>query len=268
MLGTEEYKVLKRNMGNNFVIIGPMRSGSSSLCSYLDSHPDITCKFELLHRNHYKGTIAGVHDYLASRVFDVAPTPFRGFKMLYHQMWGRKTPDCYMIQSILKSFGCKVIHLTRRNHFESFVSKCLARRSKVWNVFRTKKADKHFTMERPGIIDEYNRPITVNPEEYLAYIQKLNRWQQAVNELYHDCFKVSYETLEMQLYDVADFLGAPRKPMTCDTIKLRTKSMSEVVSNYDEVKDLLPLIEREVPLLNSLGSVDWRTRSCGWGNHR
>jgi LPS sulfotransferase NodH len=224
-------------MQQNFVIFGRMRCGSSLLCSLLDSHPDVRCELELLHRERYRGGLAGTEAHLRSQLFDLPGPPIRGCKILYHQTFGIRTSA--KLVALLRQLDCKFIHLIRWNQLDSFVSHMLAKRSRIWNAFRSKHVNRHFVQERPGIHEEYNQPIYIDPIEYMAYKEKTRVWARRIGELCPDALRVHYEDLYERMPMVLEFLGAKAAPLTADTIKLRTRPKSELILNYDELKTLI-----------------------------
>ena len=221
-------------MQSNFIVVGQMRNGSSYLCSSLSSHPDITCHLELLHRKNYNGELSGVYKYLADSVFS-AKTKFRGFKLLSHQMWGHNTVGCYILKSLISSFECKVIHIVRRNHLESYVSNLLAKKSNIWNVFDKERVDNHFVMYTPDIIEKYNQKINIKKHEYDLYCRRALKSEQFIDQLYPNNFKILYEEMPDKIQDVLKYLGAESVQLYSGTVKLRNKCLAELIENYDEV---------------------------------
>jgi hypothetical protein len=207
------------------------------LCSMLDSHPDIRCELELLHRQHYRNGPTGIESHLRERLFDRSDLPIRGCKILYHQMFGLRNSK--QVVSALRRLDCKFVHLMRWNQLDSFVSHVLAKRSKIWNAFRSRSIDQYFIQHRPNIHEEYNQPIKIDPAAYLTYKAKTVRWAKRVSQLCPDAFRIHYEDIDHRMPALLDFLGASPARLTADTVKLRIIPKSELVVNYAELKALL-----------------------------
>lgn len=217
----------------NFVIFGRMRSGSSMLCSYLDSHSKITCDLEVLHRKRYNGEVTGTRKHI-KELITTAPTPIFGFKVLYHQMWGLKTTGFYVIREVLHSLDLKFIHIIRRNKLESYVSQILARQSSIWNAFENRRVDNHFIKLDESTLKRYNQPITISIPEYERYVKRSKQWEDAIRSSY-DCLEIAYEDLPATLPSVLNHIGVEHEELTCETVKLRTKPLSELITNLDDV---------------------------------
>jgi len=127
-----------------FILIGQARSGSTFLMALLDSHPAIKGFGELFHKElqqrvwQSKNAPAIDQDddpveYLENNIFTVYPSHIQvvGFKLFsYHAIAGR----WQKVWSYLQHPELKVIHLTRWNLLNQYLSLKLADRSSVWGI--------------------------------------------------------------------------------------------------------------------------------------
>lgn len=214
-----------------------MRTGSTWLATLLDSHPDIDCKLELLHKVHYRGNTAGAKAHLDDKLFGISAAKYRGFKVMYHQMRGINSAACQELANLFtKTYLCKIIHIRRRNLLETFVSHRLAQRSGVWNLgaqtIRSKASTK-LTQAQCRLA--YNRPMTLDPADYRLFVSRIREWEAKALQLFPGCFEVFYEDLPGAAYAVLDFLDAPQMPLVAKTEKLRQLPLEEIVANYVEM---------------------------------
>ena len=214
-----------------------MRSGSSCLSSYLASHPDITSLMEILHRKNYKDGLENIKDYLSNGVFSIKSRS-RGFKLMYHQMWGLKTEGCLHIKKILDSFGCRIIHIVRKNKLEAYVSQLLAKKSGIWNAFKKRRFDNHFVQYAPQLLEKYNSKVYVDPIEYQSFCRRYDVWERCVDELYPDNLKIYYENMIESLPKVLDFLKVKNYKLHCDSVKLRSMPLEKIIINHCDFMNL------------------------------
>lgn len=220
-----------------------MRTGSSWLCSILGQHSQIQCEHELLHRTSYSGSASQAKTYLDRALFETAIRPVRGFKMLYHQFRGPNSADCYVFAYLFNAvYRCKIIHLQRRDPLATFVSRQLAARVGVWNVF-TNKAD--FSNGRrtiePGqmtpYLDDYNRPLTVDLNHLRRWCRNMRLWRAKVAELFPNHLEIFYEDLP-DVAKVYDYLGVGHETHQGETVKMLKTPLEAIVTNYDEARTI------------------------------
>lgn len=218
-----------------------MRTGSSLLCSRLNTHPDIECHLEILHRKHYKGSVRGVPKYLREKAA-AGEKKHYGFKIMYHQLWGYKTAGFNRIAAAIRRN--KIIHLTRPNHLDAYLSLLLARQSKVWNAFETQQIDRHFIQNQPDTDEKYNQPVVVDVAAYDKFSARYKRWIRLIKDTYPDAYHATYDEVSESLGPIQEFLRVRRADLKGDTVKLRTKTKRELIVNYDEVCEHFAKIER------------------------
>jgi len=228
----------------NFVILGRIRTGTSQLCSALDSHSQIRCKLELLKHGKFNVGVDKVESYLTEKIYTPhTEKPVRGFKIMYHQMWGRETPEFYWICNVLQQFKTKVIHVKRRNFLDHFLSIILARNCDIWNAWTDRRIDKHFVMLGEDTLDRYNQPVHLDVKLMLRKLKSQQKWERSIDAMFPDCFVAQYGETDFGL--IQEWLGVKPEDIKPSTVRMRTRPKRELISNYDEVVVALREIGRD-----------------------
>jgi hypothetical protein len=85
--------------------------------------------------------------------------------------------------------------------------------------------------------------VRLNPRGCLAGLDLIEADEAALDELCldHPTFRIAYEELgeEQRLVALQDFLGLEPEPLRSWYERLRTRSLAETVSNWDELADAL-----------------------------
>ena len=238
---------------SRFVVLGTARTGTSLVCSLLDSHPDVTCPGEVFvlgrgrlpvlerkglgMRETYVKWLRGgplrqlrhalgparagaVADYLTD-FFTGSEVSARGFKLLVTQ-----TLQLPGIVPWLQAHDVRVIRVARRNLLKTWVSREVKR--------RTRRAT-----ARDAV------PLTTvraDVEAMLAKLAWMEDEQRAVDELLagQPSLRVVYETLQADLEGesrrMLRFLGVDAGvPVSTPYVKTNPECLADVVENYAEV---------------------------------
>lgn len=235
-----------------FFIFGIQRSGTSLLVRLLDSHPEILCMGEVLdnkftychpvykiprYRLYLMQSVARIilnivtpkqvfTEYLDS-IFNAYEHSKIGFKLMLNQ-----EQRYHSMRSYLQQHSFKVVHVKRENLLKTYVSRLRAQKTGVWHA--THAVEK--------------KMLYLSPKKLLPDLDALaietKALDDAILEMGLDAITVGYEDFafngKSELYRVLDFLDvdtsvalqAPLKKITPD-------NLSKVITNYDEVVDLL-----------------------------
>ena len=219
-----------------FLILGQSRSGTQLLRTLLNSHADIHCDGELLHRDlqyipyRWLRELLRIYpDPLLQYWQNKASAPVYGFNlMFYHMAFPKPT-----LQRLVRS-DWHVIHLVRENLLDIGLSFLIADRSGEWH-------------REAG--DKYpNRTFTIAPADLERELIKRSKWRALELELTKGIphRKVLYER---------DLLESARWQSTCDSIfhelqldpspvstslrKTDRRSPEEIIENFAELKEWL-----------------------------
>ena len=202
----------------NFVIAFVGRSGSSYLQSLLDNHPDGRCLGEIFWSFDSDPARKPIKDFLIDIVHS-ADKQASGFK--FGNVHILKHPEVW---DIMREFEYRVIHLSRRNRVDQYISMRLAQLNESWRS------------------DQGN----FNIQSFLADFEHMDFYLRLIEE--HDRLigeyvtgfpmeRIAYEELVKPdgYFPALDFLGLERMSLHCPISKQRSGSQKEALLNFDEV---------------------------------
>jgi LPS sulfotransferase NodH len=211
---------------SNFLVLGAARTGSTLLVDYLNCHPLIRCRSEILNPDYelYGDPRAMSHERLRLHVeahFARPPRVVAGAKILTYQL----DELDLSLQDVLDVLcGPAVIVLYRRHVIEQFVSLKIAERSGRW----------HST----GHVNDDS--IRLEPEEFAAFAEREHRmWRTNIAALAETrVHYLSYERLcanpASAMCGVFDFLELKPAAFRSAFVKLNPRPLSERLVNYQE----------------------------------
>jgi len=210
----------------NFLVLGAARTGSTLLVDYLNCHPLIRCRSEILNPDHelYGNPRAMDHERLRLHVeahFARPPRVVAGAKILTYQL--DELDFCLRdLLDVLR--GPAVIVLYRRQVIEQFVSLRIAERSGRWH------STKHVNDDS----------IRLEPEQFAAFAEREHRmWRANIAALAETrAHYLSYEELcansAAAMRGVFDFLELNPAAFRSAFVKLNPRPLCERLVNYQE----------------------------------
>jgi LPS sulfotransferase NodH len=240
-----------------FILLGQGRSGSTLIVRSLQRHPNVLMGSEHFHaeqeeRHRYYHELNGGYpperppqryyrdgedgyEYLRDHVFHEREAEDQravGFKMFYqHARENARIKRAW--DYLTEHRDVHVVHLSRRNLFESFVSLKVAFITREWNRQRgaAPKA------EPPP-------PFELDVRECESYCTRATAFKRWADERFaaHPRIEVEYERdvcgrFASMMDDVYGFLGLPSSPAEPLLVKLARRHPREQVSNYEELKE-------------------------------
>ncbi len=244
-----------------FVILAAPRTGSNLLCTLLDSHPDILCHHELFNP-------AGVFWALEARengssssarreLRDRDPRAFLssvwnahgGHKCVGFKMTGRQHPGG--LGAAMEDRGVRKIVLRRRNRVRTYVSRLIAERTGVWELY-----DGNPVQPPPA--------VTVDPDELRAMTEEDDAFYAELEAELHStqqsCLRVTYERLfeveeRARALEFLDLRGGRQAAR-----RLSTPSLRRLPDEPREVVANLPALSRALEgteLATDLDPAHW-----------
>jgi LPS sulfotransferase NodH len=240
-------------VGNNetkFVVFTTNRSGSTWLMSTLNSLPQVTAQGELfLPRPRVKerrwDSDFAIPRFVETKVEGLAFRPFSvfsyldelyhtpgsvGFKLMYEQLGTYPEILLYLIRHRIR-----VVHLVRQNHLDVILSYAVKARLGQAHLLSGQSAPEELR-------------VALDTEKLLPQMERLRKKQNLARVLLRWCrlphVEVAYEDLlrdQAEMNPVLEFLSirpegfTPRSTLT----KIRRGRQRDVISNYDEVEQLL-----------------------------
>lgn len=224
------YQLFGHNGYKKFIIITRSRTGSNLLVSLLDSHPNIEAYGEMFNRLHGRSSQRvwnGVFGYKSRNVKLV------GFKIFYYHP--QDSEDTWVWDTIYGDTSIPIIHLTRDNTLQTFLSRQIAAKTKVWHDKSGGKA-----------MDAADKRVVLNPVECIEEFERTETWEHEADRRTqkHRAFKVSYEELtgESQsetLNAIQEFLGVEPIRLASEMRKQNTESLEDLIENFEELEAAL-----------------------------
>ncbi len=228
-----------------FIVLGEVRTGGTVLADSLSCHAHLRVLGEVLN--------LGPDDYwpafrrsLVARLYpnltDVTPDSdcaplladlfenYDGF-VLHREF--QLNPNNPTWDYLASRADLRIIHLHRRNLFRQFLSEQLALASQIW----------HVSVSDGTVPDQ--QPLRLEPDQCL---QTMRRRQKAFEWGRHhfralSSITICYEDINTDIGRVLaycqGFLGVPWQPLPVHYRKLTNKSLSELISNFDEIRERL-----------------------------
>jgi len=225
-----------------FIILGQGRTGSNLLLSLLASHRQIFVVGEVFNaaeevrkkiKKLPRPLKSGEHpiEYLEAYLYKVQPEHIKavGFKLFYEHARDNEWKDVWQY---LRRSKVKILHLKRKNLLDRYLSHQLALRSNVWISFK------------PGN-GKFNNPIKLQPQKCFQDFHRTLRRQENIDGFFSENPKL--EIIYEELCDnpiensknIQDFLGLNYQALSAKTIKQRIKKKSELILNYNDLKEQL-----------------------------
>jgi len=228
----------------NFMILTHPRSGSTLLADGLNSLPSVLSYAELFTPNYVDYMVSGYRDtqvmrylrrkiparFLAEFVYGPYAQHIRavGFK-LFPEHFDYKPDFLPGRRWLLENPELLVLRLVRRNLLKYYVSLELARRTKVWRIREPGGKNPEMT-------------ILLDPEKAeCEFIQRSSR-DEAYRTLFakHRILDLTYEDLEQDSVEcfgrVLTFLGLEPQPVKIGLHKQESRTLPEIIENYDELR--------------------------------
>lgn len=168
--------------------------------------------------------------FLYKIVFDSQEKRIAGFKIKTDEIF--RWPYRHLRSALRNDTDIKVVHLYRANLIDQFIS------LKVVND-QTGVTLIHSEEKRPNV-----RPFNANVREFQTFLKNILRREQKSLDLYsgHRSFSISYEEAVSAdagaLNNMQHFLGVTPKPLETTTLKILNQPTSEILLNYQEIKDI------------------------------
>lgn len=228
--------IKKYEKHNKFLIYGQGRTGSTLLVNSLNSHPDIFCEREIFMDKNlpFDHQVANYKRMMRGKSFIFRPKVY-GFKVKIYQLTiQEKIQDPTEFLSYAHSTGWKVLFLYRENLFEHVLSNLVAEnlRQYHFSVSEDKRKYKQLKLfiDTTELIDrmQFREGCRQDEERSLADIPH---------------FRVQYEELAHSTQSVCsnifEYLGVCDHLSSTVIQKTNTKKYSELISNFNEVTEVL-----------------------------
>lgn len=226
---------LKRRPKRPFFILFTARTGSTLLISYLNSIPKVSFATEILNSELAIGLPlknVSKNSVLRHILYSINHCPYEicGAKFNEWQLEHRHLA----VTELFELFpAVKLIILYRQGMADQYLSHRIAEYTWQWN-------------HRAVPVRPLNKKLRISRDEFLKYVDRIKQFYEGILRLEIvrlNSIVISYEELASNAQKVFEekifpFLGVPPVRVKTTLTKQTTKHPSELVENYEEVKDL------------------------------
>jgi len=206
-----------------FAIVGNRRTGTSHLVSLLDSHPEVAC---------WDGEIFDVGEAFESSLYEDPASFLReivfrvrahavGFKLLAPAM--ERVVDVW---ALLKESSIRIVHVRRANLLDVYISYRLASLNQAFTCWYG---------------DYHTAQFKADYEECLTWFEACMSHDRLIKAKAQECniprLEIEYSELVACQDRVLDFIGVSRHPLSSRLAKQRESRQSDIILNYQELKD-------------------------------
>lgn len=222
--------IQKKEPEKKFFIFGQGRTGSTLLCSLLNSHPKIQADYEILFN-----PVWFPEFYLKSKS-QLSKEEVYGFKVKIYQLTGKQKIDnpSQFIHKLIDD-NWKLIYLKRNNLLRHVISFQAAKQRNIWH---TSKEDTKMYSDKIYI----NCNSLINGmqmrEKYLIQEQNIVEKFDHITISYEDDLlspKVHQKTVDR----ICDFFEIERQMVNTELSKTVPSDLSQLIENYDELVSTL-----------------------------
>lgn len=224
-----------------FIIVSGQRTGSTLLESLLASHDEIICQGELLNsgdeiRRNAAGPdvpLLGEDDdavvHLQNTLYAQVPESVRAVGFRLHYDHARQGAWKEVRDAIVNDNDVRIIHLTRKNLLDRYLSYRLAIRDDRWIAMN----------EVPPSQDEM---IILDVKDCVEDFVRSEWFQDEADRIFsaHPKFDLTYEGLcadtDSEMGRVLQFLGVEFQQLHSPTKRQRKRTKRKVIQNFDELK--------------------------------
>jgi len=212
-----------------FIVMTRSRTGSNLLISLLNSHKNINAQGEIFRRlngRNAQNILSGIFPKKSlHKCF--------GFKLFYYHPLDSSQNDYDLIwKQITSDRSIKIIHLTRENLLRVHVSRLIAGKTDDWANAKITNVIK-------------DKTVKVDPSELIKDIETTKNYILKTRRLFehHDVLEITYEDLINNRQDTLDLilnhLNQERLMLQSDLIKQNPEKLDDLISNYNEVKEVI-----------------------------
>lgn len=242
----------KPDRKQRFVVLCTGRTGSNFLCRMLNAQNDVICATELFNRQAAYFTNLDIEKHVNRTIQwrDKHPVKFLrrfwsydtrgsslGFKLFYNH-------NPKVVENVLSDPEVKKILLRRRNKIKRYVSQIVAEGTDCWIKYEDTPVEQVKVKVEPELLLETERIIDSG---YDRMKKKLISTNQFFKEIYYEDLvgERKVETLK----SISEFVGCRNVDTECwskdATFKQNSDKLSDIIENYDQLKDALAGTELE-----------------------
>ena len=206
-------------------------------------YPQVSDKRTVRYRDHYP------IEFLKKRIYRNYSSEIKavGFKLIY------ETRHPSVLEYLKQSEDVKLIHLQRRNLLRVHLSDMIAKKTQKWHVLSKEHEQEIKKIDAESFISySHEKKDTILPDEFkieLLYENCISEFEKITqliehfqkffskNKVHVIYYEDLIENLEEETRKVQEFIGVENKALTSRFIRINNKKLSDVISNYYELKE-------------------------------
>lgn len=209
-----------------FVIISRSRTGSTLLMALLNKHSQVICEGELFKKLNGKSCLE-----IWNELYSKKPKRIKhvGFKLFYYHPFDT---DKTVWDFIDKDKEVAIVHLTRKNYLEAFVSQKIGEKTKQWS--ESKLRPHNLTLEQ--------KQVVLEPEECLETFETIRNYERETKERYKNrkFIEIDYGDLnndkEGTVGQILNALSLSKETLEVVNKKQNKESLQDLIQNYAQLK--------------------------------
>lgn len=218
LFGDKDYK--------KFVIISRSRTGSTLLMALLNKHSNVICEGELFKDLNGKSCLEIWNDFYSNKPKKIKHV---GFKLFYYHPFDE---DKKIWDLIKEDKTITIIHLTRKNYLEAYLSQKIGEKTKKWTESKYKQHN--LSLEDKVVNLDFNACNET--------FEKIANYESETVERFkgHKFIEIDYQDLnsdkEKTIFSIFEKLGLANEPVEAVNKKQNAEPLEKLIENYSELK--------------------------------
>lgn len=210
------------------VILSHYRCGTNLLRRTLQTHPNLWNIGEPFNEDHLN-----LHKKFPNTLEMIKWGIKKGGFVIHHH----QTPQHDGFWNAIESTNVKIIRLLRRDQFKQYVSYQLSKKTYVFHL----RNNQNYTP---------TQTIKINTKKMVKWFEELDYFNAISAHLKNPKITIHYEDLcesfDEQMYLIQEFLKVRKLKLSPATKKIETRPIKEVVENYEEVIQKMPIFRKSI----------------------
>ena len=218
LFGNKDYK--------KFVMISRSRTGSTLLMALLNKHNNVICEGELFKDLNGKSCLEIWNSFYSNKPRKIGHV---GFKLFYYHPFDE---DKKIWDIITKDKTITIIHLTRKNYLEAYLSQKIGEKTKKWTESKYKQHN--LSLEE--------RVVTLNFDDCKETFEKIYNYESETVQRFkeHNFIEIDYQDLnsnkEKVISSIFEKFGVPNEQVEAVNKKQNAEPLEKLIENYSELK--------------------------------
>jgi LPS sulfotransferase NodH len=211
-----------------FIVLSRSRTGPTLLTSFLDSHPNVRARGEVLKTLNGRPVEQAILEQFGRQPRRIKA---RGFKVFYYHPLD--DPDARLLSHLAAMDGLDVIHLRRRNILRTLVSRKIAGMQDAWTSTGSRETN--------GSAPLPAKQVSMTADELTTGFERTRAWEREGDHLFrdHPLLKMDYEDLvadpEGEFRAATSFLGVPYVAPRTVLERQNPEPLRDLLINHDEL---------------------------------